>query len=210
MRSSSSSQAGYTSLTPSAHRPSLLSSLKVCGSYRVRFFLAFSVTALTTLALYYIYFSPSKSYFSPTSSELLLPSSAENNTGATPVDFPRYDPPFGTFDADHNVLVVLHIQKTGGSKFGRHVARDTVGFPSTCRRTAAPKRDDCRDRRGYYWLFSRVSTGWACGLHADWTELHECVPAMLNKLEKQKRDRRSVGVISFHFECRFTFANNPS
>ncbi|CAN0385798.1 unnamed protein product [Lampetra fluviatilis] len=28
------------------------------------------------------------------------------------------------------------------------------------------------------WLFSRFSTGWRCGLHADWTELRACVPAL--------------------------------
>ena len=35
-----------------------------------------------------------------------------------------------------------------------------------------------------YWLFSRYSTGWKCGLHADYTELTECLAAgKLDELE---------------------------
>lgn len=33
------------------------------------------------------------------------------------------------------------------------------------------------------WLFSRYSIGWKCGLHADWTELRECVDEYLNSKE---------------------------
>ncbi|KAH9279153.1 Heparan-sulfate 6-O-sulfotransferase 1-A [Echinococcus granulosus] len=36
------------------------------------------------------------------------------------------------------------------------------------------------------------SVGWRCGLHADFTELRECVPRMLNKLEGHERPRRLV------------------
>jgi hypothetical protein len=39
------------------------------------------------------------------------------------------------------------------------------------------------------WLFSRYSTGWRCGLHADWTELKDCVAEYLNDKEGY-RDRR--------------------
>ena len=30
------------------------------------------------------------------------------------------------------------------------------------------------------WLFSRFSTGWSCGLHANWTKLTRCVPAVVD------------------------------
>ena len=40
------------------------------------------------------------------------------------------------------------------------------------------------------WLFSRFSVGWRCGLHADWTELTNCVPSFLDKFEKQHQERR--------------------
>uniref|UniRef100_A0A183F255 Heparan-sulfate 6-O-sulfotransferase n=1 Tax=Heligmosomoides polygyrus TaxID=6339 RepID=A0A183F255_HELPZ len=41
-------------------------------------------------------------------------------------------------------------------------------------------------------LFSRYSTGWLCGLHADFTELYVsgCVDRMLNKKEGARRVRR--------------------
>lgn len=94
-------------------------------------------------------------------------------------------------DGERDTLVFLHIQKTGGSTFGRHLVRDALGVPSSCDcRTTRRKRCNCTDSQGRYWLFSRYSTGWACGLHADWTELHECVPSALDEREQQHRLRR--------------------
>ena len=43
---------------------------------------------------------------------------------------------------------------------------------------------------GRNWLFSRYSTGWRCGLHADWTELTGCVDNYLSGLEPEVRERR--------------------
>jgi len=40
------------------------------------------------------------------------------------------------------------------------------------------------------WLFSRFSTGWACGLHADWTELVSCVDSELEKAHGSSIQRR--------------------
>jgi hypothetical protein len=94
------------------------------------------------------------------------------------------------FDGDHDILVFLHIQKTGGSTFGRHLVRDTIGVPVPCECRTHRKRCNCTDGRGRQWLFSRYSTGWVCGLHADWTELHECVPSTLDEREAEKRQRR--------------------
>ena len=96
------------------------------------------------------------------------------------------------FDGDHDILVFLHIQKTGGSTFGRHLVRDAIGVPVPCECQTHRKRCNCTDGRGRQWLFSRYSTGWVCGLHADWTELHECVPSTLDEREGEKRQRRFV------------------
>ncbi|KAB0354075.1 hypothetical protein FD755_023232 [Muntiacus reevesi] len=72
-----------------------------------------------------------------------------------------------------DLIVFLHIQKTGGTTFGRHLVRNIqLEQPCEC----------CRET----WLFSRFSTGWSCGLHADWTELTSCVPAVVDG----KRDAR--------------------
>jgi len=128
------------------------------------------------------------------------------------VDLPAVDVEFSddevertfTFDADHDVLVFLHAQKTGGSTFGRHLVRDLVaGIPAPCVCQRRRKRCDCGDSEGRQWLFSRYSSGWVCGLHADWTELHDCVPRYLDKHEGQKRQRR------FCFYMLYLFIYTP-
>ncbi|TSS97505.1 Heparan-sulfate 6-O-sulfotransferase 1-A [Bagarius yarrelli] len=75
-----------------------------------------------------------------------------------------------------DVLVFLHIQKTGGTTFGRHLVQNVrLELPCDCR--PGQKKCTCyRPNRKETWLFSRFSTGWSCGLHADWTELTNCVP----------------------------------
>ncbi|XP_059621082.1 heparan-sulfate 6-O-sulfotransferase 2 [Phlebotomus argentipes] len=95
------------------------------------------------------------------------------------------------FDMDaHDVMVFLHIQKTGGTSFGKHLVRDLdLKRPCTCQRRK--KRCHCfRPHRNEIWLFSRYSTGWKCGLHADWTELTSCVDQELDKNEGETTKRR--------------------
>uniref|UniRef100_A0A1B0DHJ7 Heparan-sulfate 6-O-sulfotransferase n=1 Tax=Phlebotomus papatasi TaxID=29031 RepID=A0A1B0DHJ7_PHLPP len=61
--------------------------------------------------------------------------------------------------------------------------------PCTCQRRK--KRCHCfRPHRNEIWLFSRYSTGWKCGLHADWTELTSCVDQELDKNEGETTKRR--------------------
>lgn len=90
----------------------------------------------------------------------------------------------------HDVMVFLHIQKTGGTSFGKHLVKDLdLQRPCTCQR----KRKRCycfRPTRNENWLFSRYSTGWKCGLHADWTELTACVDPELDKNESSNVKRR--------------------
>ncbi|XP_066571312.1 heparan-sulfate 6-O-sulfotransferase 2 [Amia ocellicauda] len=82
-----------------------------------------------------------------------------------------------------DVIVFLHIQKTGGTTFGRHLVRNIeLEQPCACR--AGQKKCTCyRPGKKETWLFSRFSTGWSCGLHADWTELTNCVPAVMDTKE---------------------------
>ena len=153
-----------------------------------------------------------------------------------------------------DVIVFLHMQKTGGTTFGRHLVVDLdVGSPCVCSSSSATDdavgpsssssssdypfshrhlslsptlhrrwnrstlhysearsthrgshhrrqtgngrkanrlRCDCRNADGSTWLFGRESTGWACGLHADWTELNACVPQALDRIEGRRRTRR--------------------
>lgn len=73
--------------------------------------------------------------------------------------------------------------------FGKHLVRDLdLQRPCSCQRRR--KRCFCfRPNRNENWLFSRYSTGWKCGLHADWTELTGCVDGELNKIEGNVKRR---------------------
>lgn len=95
------------------------------------------------------------------------------------------------FDIDsHDVMVFLHVQKTGGTAFGKHLVRDLdLQKPCTC--PMLKKRCYCfRPHSNQSWLFSRYTTGWKCGLHADWTELTNCVDEKLDEMEGYVAKRR--------------------
>lgn len=86
-----------------------------------------------------------------------------------------------------DVIVFLHIQKTGGTTFGRHLVRN-IQLERPCECHAGQKKCSCyRPGKRDTWLFSRFSTGWSCGLHADWTELTNCVPSFMSNRETQER-----------------------
>ncbi|XP_023014089.1 heparan sulfate 6-O-sulfotransferase [Leptinotarsa decemlineata] len=94
------------------------------------------------------------------------------------------------FDMDsHDVMVFLHMQKTGGTSFGKHLVHDLdLKRPCTC--PLSRKRCYCfRPHSNQSWLFSRYTTGWKCGLHADWTELTNCVDEKLDELEDVMKRR---------------------
>ncbi|XP_037552647.1 heparan-sulfate 6-O-sulfotransferase 3-B [Nematolebias whitei] len=94
-----------------------------------------------------------------------------------------------------DVMVFLHIQKTGGTTFGRHLVRN-IQLERPCDCASGGRRCAClRPGRPESWLFSRFSTGWSCGLHADWTELTSCVPAVMDRKER-RRSRKSFYYIS--------------
>lgn len=107
----------------------------------------------------------------------------------------------------HNVMVFLHIQKTGGSQFGGQLVKNLdIERPCRCSRRrgplnlktelAKPKLKNKRQCQCFrpgstsIWLFSRHHLGWPCGLHADWTEHHECVPKYMNTREGKNPQRR--------------------
>lgn len=80
-----------------------------------------------------------------------------------------------------HVIVFLPIQKTGGTTFGRHLVKN-IRLEQPCSCKPGQKKCTChRPGRKETWLFSRFSTGWSCGLHPDWTELTNCVPAIMEK-----------------------------
>lgn len=93
-----------------------------------------------------------------------------------------------------DVIVFLHIQKTGGTTFGRHLVRN-IQLERPCECHAGQKKCTClRPGKKETWLFSRFSTGWSCGLHADWTELTSCVPSRMDSRETPRNLPRYVRV----------------
>ncbi|XP_057686022.1 heparan-sulfate 6-O-sulfotransferase 3-B-like [Corythoichthys intestinalis] len=89
-----------------------------------------------------------------------------------------------------DVMAFLHIQKTGGTTFGRHLVKN-IQLEQPCECTPGQRKCTChRPGKSESWLFSRFSTGWSCGLHADWTELTSCVPVVMNKRDKKSSRKR--------------------
>ena len=91
-----------------------------------------------------------------------------------------------------DVIVNLHIQKTGGASFGRNLVHNLDVDPP-CECVPHVKRCECLTKNKRVWLFSRHSTGWMCGVHADWTELSDCVDTWFDNNDvKSRKSRRFV------------------
>lgn len=108
----------------------------------------------------------------------------------------------------NDVLVFLHIQKTAGTTFEKNLVKNlALDRPCECKKPLKKKCKCLRPKneeknstaktgnekeKDEWWLFSRFSTGWACGLHADWTELvtSNCVDAKLDQKDKKRKKRR--------------------
>lgn len=180
------------------------------SKYRFRNFVMFCMLLALTGIIYFGYFcsdqvcalTPQR----PAWSELSLKFPVQDNLGkplslhSSPYNSKSSNPGFSyddvlnenfLFDMNgHDVMVFLHIQKTGGTSFGKHLVQDLdLQRPCTCQRKK--KRCYCfRPNRNENWLFSRYSTGWKCGLHADWTELTSCVDTEFDKNEGDSVKRR--------------------
>uniref|UniRef100_A0A8C3A4E4 Heparan-sulfate 6-O-sulfotransferase n=1 Tax=Cyclopterus lumpus TaxID=8103 RepID=A0A8C3A4E4_CYCLU len=128
------------------------------------------IAAVLFLMIGYQYVCPADIY---TEADEDLPSKITSKFNFTERDLDRH--------VDFNirgddVMVFLHIQKTGGTTFGRHLVKN-IQLEQPCDCMPGQRKCTChRPGRAESWLFSRFSTGWSCGLHADWTELTSCVP----------------------------------
>nr|CAB3254159.1 heparan-sulfate 6-O-sulfotransferase 3 [Phallusia mammillata] len=99
----------------------------------------------------------------------------------------HFKPQFNITGTD--VMVFLHIQKTGGSTFGRHLVHDLNIECMKKNHTRVSNSHSCfrPNTMDPTWLFSRFSSGWKCGLHADWTSLKECVHTKVPSLPQGER-----------------------
>ena len=98
---------------------------------------------------------------------------------------------------DQDVFVHLHIQKTGGSVFEHRLLNYLTNMPCFGYKGKLPASDapadmvrmDCVNGRNQTWIFSRKSTKWGCGVHADLSTLRMCVDNYLN-IEEGRRVRK--------------------
>lgn len=91
-----------------------------------------------------------------------------------------------TFNFTSNdLMVLLHIQKTGGTAFEKHLVID-IKYPfCTCeigiKRQCLCPRPHAMNATTFAqktWLVSRFSTGWVCGVHPDLTLLSYCLQGL--------------------------------
>ncbi|NXK28475.1 H6ST2 sulfotransferase, partial [Arenaria interpres] len=116
----------------------------------------------------------------------LSPSAAADPYRAEDETPARFVPRFNFSAGD----LLRRVGKTGGTTFGRHLVRN-IQLEQPCECRAGQKKCTChRPGKRETWLFSRFSTGWSCGLHADWTELTNCVPSVVDS-KKEVRLRPS-------------------
>jgi hypothetical protein len=80
----------------------------------------------------------------------------------------------------HDVMVVLHIQKTGGTVFGKNLVLN-LKLQRPCEFRGDNIYECKRPGSNQIWLYSRYSTGWICGPHSGYTELASCMPDILRK-----------------------------
>ena len=112
--------------------------------------------------------------------------------------------PSRNFNYSTDSLIYIHIQKTGGTSFGkalinglRHCVELTkTEFSDENGRQAESMKKHCYREESWdptlpkyknpkmkydTWLISRLSTGWDCGVHASYTATRECLPKVLWK-----------------------------
>ncbi|XP_071111764.1 heparan-sulfate 6-O-sulfotransferase 3-B-like [Haliotis cracherodii] len=91
-----------------------------------------------------------------------------------------------------DVIVFLRIQKTGSTTFARHMQNHFNVSPWCQCNQFLSKQCDCYEKWKSNVLFKRTVTDWPCGLHADWTYLHECVERTMNKRHSHKTKQRHL------------------
>jgi len=158
--------------------------------------LVFTLLIVFVIALTYIYFRKEDDIFS----YYKIPAEKFRNKPENIITFDELMEENFEFDINRqDVMVFLHIQKTGGTTFGKHLVEDLdLERDCECHKGRLPDgrkkklRCNCfRPGKGNKnWLFSRYSTGWKCGLHSDWTELTSCVDTYLRGIEPGEKARR--------------------
>ena len=114
---------------------------------------------------------------------------------------------FISFDQSNDLLVFIHIQKTSGKYFDYKVMKYLMIFDLkikkwnyACRKKENRETNMSQDKNpidNFYcprkdntvyktkfednWFFSRLTYGWQCGVHPDYTRLNSCLNSYRNK-----------------------------
>ena len=90
-----------------------------------------------------------------------------------------------------DVIVDFHIQKTGGTVFSQHLVGN-LDVDSPCQCNAVLRQCTCQTKNKRVWLFSSHSgsVGKVCGVHADWTELSDCLEDWFKDNDVESRKKR--------------------
>lgn len=85
-----------------------------------------------------------------------------------------YDQPF---DPDRNVLVFLHIQKTGGTEFDRNIVKNLQYkkgdiYVNACEKDKCIRNYNSKEQ----WYIGGQTFNWECGVHPTIGDLRSCVP----------------------------------
>ncbi|GFO45506.1 heparan-sulfate 6-o-sulfotransferase 2-like [Plakobranchus ocellatus] len=91
---------------------------------------------------------------------------------------------------ESDVLVMLHMQKTGGTSWDNHLVLN-MDPGCDCHGMNERTRVECRcwNSRGQVWMINRNSVNWPCGLHASYTELTSCLDAWFSAQPNENRTR---------------------
>ncbi len=98
--------------------------------------------------------------------------------------------------AGEDVIVVLHIPKTSGKYLTKKLVLDLqVPQAAKCEcRHPVNRTHACKcmaPKPGGIWLYSRITTGWPCGVHPGWSDLTpECISRTLERRDGRQRIRR--------------------
>ena len=97
------------------------------------------------------------------------------------------------FEAE-DILVFMHIPKTSGKTFNKHLVID-MEVPEEircrCKTLDKPHGCKCLNSDGYIWLFSRLTTAWPCGVHPSWSDLSlDCLNHAMSRKEGRNRKRK--------------------
>lgn len=179
-------------------------------SYKSEFFSFTALPTLSTIIDESSFASDDSSVFSNDSSSSFSPAVSIQVATFPDYDIPDYSELYPKTEIEDlsdgltsfnssgiDTLVFLHMQKTGGTTLGRRFVDDIVHLK--CKKVRGKKRSYCprplainSDRtiapsHSGTWIFSRYSTGWVCGLHADWTELNACVAGKMDEIAGKKK-----------------------